>query len=290
MKHFGLSCALALPLKEGFEIDYRRLVVHAQRCLDAGCSSVTVFGTTGEGASVSLIEREKVLDALLGVGLNLKHKVIGGITATSLGDAVAQAQMIVDSGCRGMLVAPPFYFKKVTEEGLYAWFSQFFEKVALRGCDVILYHIPSVTETPLSLKLISQLKTAYPDIVKGVKDSGADWSYTEKLLGMDSELLTLIGNERHLAAGVRLGAQGSISGLANLCPEILLELIDSGVDDPRVGELVLEILKFPVTAAVKALLAHRDKDPAWSKVRPPLVSLAPSEMAQLGNCYDRIFS
>ncbi|HEY5812358.1 MAG TPA: dihydrodipicolinate synthase family protein, partial [Terrimicrobiaceae bacterium] len=174
VKHFGLSCALALPLKEGFEIDYRRLVVHAQRCLDAGCSSVTVFGTTGEDASVSLIEREKVLDALLGVGLNLKHKVIGGITATSLGDAVAQAQMIVDSGCRGMLVAPPFYFKKVTEEGLYAWFSQFFEKVALRGCDVILYHIPSVTETPLSLKLISQLKTAFPDIVKGVKDSGAD--------------------------------------------------------------------------------------------------------------------
>lgn len=290
VKRFGLSCALALPLKDDFEIDYVRLTTHARRSLDAGCSSVTVFGTTGEGASVSLTEREQILDALSAAGINLGRHVLGGVAAASVGDAVAQARVIIDRGCRGILMAPPFYFKKATEEGLYAWFSQVCEKIGQRGCDVILYHIPSVTEAALSIELIGRLKAAFPDDVKGVKDSGDDWTYTEKLLATHGELVILIGYERHLAAGVRLGAQGAISGLANLCPEILLTLIETGIDDARVAELAVEILKFPMTPAVKALLAHRHKDPAWSNVRPPLMPLPASEAASLSKFYERIVS
>ena len=97
---FGLSCALALPLRDHFDIDYVRLTTHARRCLEAGCSSVTVFGTTGEGASVSLAEREKVLDALLTAGINLRRQVLGGVAAASVGDAVEQARVLIDRDCR----------------------------------------------------------------------------------------------------------------------------------------------------------------------------------------------
>jgi len=290
VKRFGLSCALALPLKDHFDIDYVRLTTHARRSLDVGCSSVTVFGTTGEGASVSLTEREQILHALSAAGINLGRQVLGGVAAASVGDAVAQARVMIDRGCRGVLMAPPFYFKNVTDDGLYGWFSRVCEKIGHRGCDVILYHIPPVTETAISIGLIGRLKATFPDVVKGVKDSGGDWSYTEKLLKTHGDLLILIGNERHLAAGIRLGAQGAISGLANLCPEVLLKLIETGVDDARVAELAAEILKFPVTPAVKALLAHRHKDPAWSNVRPPLVALSDSEAASLSSAYDRIVS
>ena len=286
---FGLSCALALPLADPFDIDLRRLVSHAQRCLAAGCSSVTLFGTTGEGASVSLAEREQILEALSAGGIQM-DQVVGGVTAPSVSDAVAQARLVMDRGCRGALVAPPFYFKDVKEDGLYDWFSRFCEKLDKDETDVILYHIPSVTAAPLSVRLISRLRESFPKIIKGVKDSGSDWSYTEALLKAHQDFLVLIGNERHLAAGVRLGAKGAISGLANIWPEILRSVIETGMEDNRIASLTTEILKFPVTPAIKALLAHRDDDPAWATARPPLVKLSKAETTSLVLAYDRITS
>jgi len=289
-KRFGLSCALALPLKDQFDIDCERLGAHAHRALDSGCSSVTVFGTTGEGASLSLAERETILDALLAAGINLRGQVIGGVAGASIGDVVEQAQMLLDRDCRGTLLAPPFYFKNVTDEGLYRWFSRVFETMGPRARNILLYHIPSVTEVALSASLISRLKTAFPNVVEGVKDSGSEWTYTEKLFGIHDDLLVLIGNERHLARGIRLGAQGAISGLANLCPQILVKLIETGEEDSRVDELATELLKFPFTPGVKALLAHRTQDPAWLDVRPPLVSLSVSEAAGLVHACERILA
>jgi 4-hydroxy-tetrahydrodipicolinate synthase len=188
---FGLSCALALPVHQDSSIDFLRLTVHASRSLKAGCSSVTVFGITGEGASVSLSEREQVLGALLEAGISLRPHVIGGVTAVAVDDAGDQARMLIDRDCRGVLLAPPFHFKNVTDEGLYRWFSQVFEKIGKRARDIFLYHIPSVTQASLSIELIGRLKAAIPEVVLGVKDSGGDWAYTEKLLRTLALALTL---------------------------------------------------------------------------------------------------
>jgi len=285
---FGLSCALALPLAGSFAIDFARLVAQAERCLASGCSSVTVFGTTGEGASISLSEREQILAALPQTGIRM-DQVVGGVTASSLGDAIAQARLVIDQGCRAALVAPPFYFKDVTEDGLYNWFSRLCEELE-EQIDVILYHIPSATATPLSVSLISRLRESFPNTIKGVKDSGTDWSYTEALLKSHNDLAILIGNERHLAAGVRLGADGAISGLANLLPEILLRIIETGREDNRITSLVTEIVRFPIIPAIKFLLAHRDNHPAWATPRPPLVRLSKAEATSLLPAYDRVRS
>jgi 4-hydroxy-tetrahydrodipicolinate synthase len=287
---FGLSCALALPCNKDSSIDYSRLAVHARRSLEAGCSSVTVFGTTGEGPSVSLIEREQILDVLLSAGINLNQQVLGGVAVSSVGDAVDQARILIDRACRGVLLAPPFYFKNVSDEGLFRWFSQVCEKIGQRASEVFLYHIPSVTQAALSINLIGRLKAAFPKVIVGVKDSGGDWAYTEPLLRTHADLVLLIGDERHLAAGIRLGAQGAISGLANVCPEALLKLIESGEDNPRIIELVNAILKFPVTPAVKVLLAHHQNEPAWLMVRPPLVPLSEDQAADLSRAHRLILS
>jgi 4-hydroxy-tetrahydrodipicolinate synthase len=285
--HLGLSCALALPLTGSFDIDFSRLVAHAHRCLTSGCSSVTLFGTTGEGASISLAEREQILAALSETEIRM-DQVIGGVTASSTGDAVVQARLLIERGCRAALVAPPFYFKDVTEEGLYNWFSRFCEKLDEGQIEVLLYHIPSATATPLSVRLISRLRESFPKTIKGMKDSGSDWSYTEALLKSHNDLAILIGNERHLARGARLGAAGAISGLANLSPEILLRIIETGEEDHRITSLATEILSFPVTPAIKFLLAYRDNDPAWATPRPPLVKLSQSDATNLLLVYDQV--
>jgi 4-hydroxy-tetrahydrodipicolinate synthase len=285
---FGLSCALALPLTKQLEIDYGRLTAHARRCLETGCSSVTVFGTTGEGASVSLDERHKVLDALSAAGVRLSQQVLGGVAAASVGEAAQQARALIERDCRGVLLAPPFYYKGVTEDGLYKWFSQVFAATGDRMHDVFLYNIPSVTHVLLPVGLIRRLKADFPKVITGVKDSGSDWAYTENLLSTGDDLLVLIGNESHLAAGIRKGAKGAISGLANLCPEILSNQIAGEIEDSRIAELSMAFMRFPFVAAVKAVLAHRLKDPAWSKVRPPLEELSEADAADLVRKYDQI--
>jgi 4-hydroxy-tetrahydrodipicolinate synthase len=286
---FGLSCALALPLQPDSSIDFIRLSQHARRSLDTGCSSITVFGTTGEGASVSLSEREQVLEILSTAVDSLRQQVLGGVAAASIGDAAQQACLLIERDCRGMLLAPPFYFKNVTDEGLYRWFSQLFDKIGSPVREVFLYHIPSVTQTSLSVDLIGRLKTAFPRLITGVKDSGGDWTYTERLLRTHPDLTILIGDERHLAAGLRFGALGAISGLANLFPKRLSQLIESKQDDPLVIGLVNELLQFPVTPAVKALISYRLNDAAWLTVRPPLVALTEKEAVRLTEAYRRLF-
>jgi 4-hydroxy-tetrahydrodipicolinate synthase len=287
---FGLSCALALPFKNDLTIDYGRLATQALWCLEAGCSSVTAFGTTGEGPSVSLTERGQVLGALLAAGVEPTRQLVGGVTASSIGEAVGQIQVLNDAGCQRILLAPPFYFKGVSDEGLYQWYSQVGEKVAHRSLGVILYHIPSVTQVSLTVGLIGRLKTAYPELVMGVKDSGGDWVFTESLLANHGDLAILVGDERHLAAAVRQGAKGAISGLANLCPAEVLPLAEHGTHDSRIVELVNEVLKYPVTPAVKALLARGRNDAAWSNVRPPLIRISDPDANALRRAYDRIFS
>lgn len=286
---FGLSCALALPLNEDGSIDYRLLVTHARSCLAGGCSSVTVFGTTGEGASISLAERAKMLGALLAAEIDPHKEIIGGIASASIGDAVEQITILIESGCGRVLLVPPFYFKGVRQDGLYEWFARVLEKIAGNVLGVILYHIPSVTQVPLSVDLISRLKAAFPGVITGVKDSGGDWPFTESLLAAHADLSILIGDERHLAPAVRLGASGAISGLANLFPAVLLPLVERGKDDSRVADLITAILKYPVTPAVKALLSHRSQDNRWLKVRPPLVQLSDEEVKELGAAYDALF-
>ncbi|MDJ1157496.1 dihydrodipicolinate synthase family protein [Chelatococcus sp. SYSU_G07232] len=288
-ERFGLSAALTLPVGPADEIDHARLAAHARWCLDHGCDSVTAFGTTGEGASVGLAERERVFAAFAAARI-AGGDVVGGIAASAVTEAAGQALMALDFGCRALLLPPPFYFKGVGDAGLFAWFARLFEALGGAARGVILYNIPSVTQVPLSLELVGRLRTAFPEVIAGVKDSSGDWPYTERLLAGHGDLAVMIGDERHLAEGVRRGAQGAISGLANVCPETLVPMVREGRGDRRVERLVDELLKHPVIPAVKALVAHRTGDDAWLAVRPPLISLSAADARRLGSFYDTIFA
>jgi 4-hydroxy-tetrahydrodipicolinate synthase len=285
---FGLSAAMTTSFHPNGAFDLGRLAGHAKWCIENGCSSVTAFGTTGEGASIGLSGREQVLGALAGGGIT-PDRVVYCVTATALHEAINQASMAYDFGARALLLPPPYYFKGVSDEGLFSWFSQLFTKLRGTARDVILYNIPSVTQVALSVELIGSLKETFPGIITGVKDSSGDWDYTQRLLAAHKDLAILIGDERYLAEGVSLGGQGAISGLANVCPDILLTMIETAQGDARVNQLVDEVLQYPVTPAVKALVAHRTGDGEWRHVRAPLVAMEPGPSSLLSEAYDGLF-
>ena len=213
---FGLSAAMTTPFRSNGAIDHERLASHARWCLDNGCASVTAFGTTGEGASIGISERDQILGALAGKGVEGRDVVVC-VAASSVDETLVQARMAAEFGSRNLLLPPPFYFKGVSDEGLFAWFVQILDKLGGAAGGVLLYNIPSVTQVALSVELIGRLKEAFPGVIAGVKDSSGDWAYTQRLLAAHKNLAILIGDERFLAQGVRLGGQGAISGLANIC-------------------------------------------------------------------------
>jgi len=142
---FGLSVALSTPFTASGAIDLHRLTAHARWCVSQGCDSVTVFGTTGEGAAIAAGDRHAVLGALVGAGFEPARQVIAGVAAVSQDDALEQARIGYAHGCRALLLAPPFYFKGVDDEGLFAWFARHIESLGPQARDIILYHIPSMT-------------------------------------------------------------------------------------------------------------------------------------------------
>lgn len=279
-QRFGLSVALATPFDGQGQVDAARAAAHARWCLANGCGSITLFGTTGEGASIAAGERQVLLSTLLAEGIEPRQIVVG-VMANAIGDAAAQARQALEAGCRGVLLAPPSYFKGLQDDGLFAWFAAVFEAIGPQARDVIVYNIPSVTAVELSVALVGRLRQAFPAVVAGVKDSSGNWPYTQALLAAHGDLIILIGDERHLAAGVRLGGQGAISGMANICPQRLLPLAFEGRDDAELTAIVEALVHYPVVPAVKALIADLTGDPAWSAVRAPLVALPEHDAGRL---------
>jgi 4-hydroxy-tetrahydrodipicolinate synthase len=284
---FGLSVALATPMTEAGVIDYPRLVAHAKRCVDGGCNSVTLFGTTGEGASIGIAGRLFAFGALKGAGFDFRKQVLSGVAASSVHEALEQTRIAYDADCRGILLAPSFYFKDQADEGVYAWFAKLFDALGSSARDMILYHIPSVTGVSVSPGVIARLRKSHPGVVIGVKDSSGDKANTERLLAEHGDLAILVGDERQLANAVRKGSQGTICGVANICPELLVPVVAEGRDDPALNAVVDALVSYPVIPAVKALVGHVTGDNAWRNVRPPLLPIGEADAAALGAAYDK---
>ncbi len=277
----GLNCALSTPFTDSGAIDLRRLSAHAADLLKRGCSSVTLFGTTGEGASIAVPERHQALGALAGTGLDMARQVVAGVSAATVHDAVEQARAGYDFGCRALLMAPPFYFSDASDEGLFRYFAGVFGKLGSSLRDVFLYHIPGMTRNGVSVELTQRLMKEFPGVVVGVKDSNGDWAATERRLKELEGLQILVGDERQLARAVQNGGAGTICGLANIAPELLLPVANEGKADPRVDAMVNAILAYSFMSAVKAMIGEAQGDPAWRRMRAPLDAMPEADVKAL---------
>ena len=278
LKTFGISVALLTPYGADGAIDRDRFVQHANYVLQNGAKSVTLFGTTGEGASLGDDERNAVMDAVLASDVPT-DKMICGVCANSVVGAAAQMTAGLDRGIDTFLVPPPFFFKGCSDDGLFHWYADLLAKVGPRA-QVILYHIPQVTGVPLSLSLVRRLVEAFPDQIAGVKDSSGNWENAEQLLAANIVPI-LVGDERLLHRAAQLGAAGSICGMANLYPGRLKTLFETATEDRALSEEVTRVVSGPVIPALKHLIAKMHNAPEWERVRAPLANLNDKEIAAL---------
>jgi 4-hydroxy-tetrahydrodipicolinate synthase len=267
-------------------VDGERLVAHCRWLLDEGANGLAVFGTTSEANSLSAGERMAALEQLIDGGIDA-GVLMPGTGCCALPDTVALTRHAVEHNCMGVLLLPPFYYKGVSDDGLYAGIAELIQRVADKRLRVYLYHIPPMAGVGFSLGLIARLLKSFPGIVVGIKDSSGDWKNTQALLQEFAEFEVFPGSETYLLDGLRLGGAGCISATANINVAAMRTLIDAwktpaaDAIQQQLTALRAAVQKFPLVPANKAILARLHGAPGWNTVRPPLTSLSSEARAQL---------
>ncbi len=283
----GLWPALVTPLDTTRAIDGPSFAAHARHLLAEGCTGVTPFGTTGEGPSFSVAERQAGLEHLLAGGVPA-GRILASTSCAALPDTVALTRHAVRLGVRGCLVLPPFFLKGVPDAGVLDYYTQLVEAVGDERLRLVPYHIPQVSGVPLSIAAVEALINRFPSLVIGLKDSGCqrDTSLAFAAAFM-SRLQVWVGNEPDLPALAAQGAQGAVSGLGNIAPRLVQRLIRGAASPSAAQDLkdVLELLAIlnghGLTAAYKSTLAMFTGKASWRAVRAPLVALDESAQARL---------
>jgi 4-hydroxy-tetrahydrodipicolinate synthase len=299
----GVLAPVVTPFKPDLSPECQRFIRHCQWLLSQNCG-LTVFGTNSEANSMSAEERMKLLDVLVAANID-PSRIVAGTGCCSIPETVELTAHAVKHGCAGVLMLPPFYYKDVSEEGLYRYFSEVVQRLGDKRLKIYLYHIPPVAIVGITLKLVERLLKSYPSAITGMKDSSGDWNNTKTFLdafardGFD----VFVGSESFLLANMRNGGVGTISATANVNPAAIYELyakleasrpsavasavsVDLDLEDQQsklnVVRDVFVSRKFPsMIAALKQAIATYANDPEWARVRPPLVELTAEQAKSL---------
>jgi 4-hydroxy-tetrahydrodipicolinate synthase len=275
------------PFKEDGHPDAQKLLKQCQ-WLESNGVGQAIFGTNSEANSMSAQQKMSTLSALIEGGLNPAH-MMPGTGASSLDETVSMTRHAVQHRCAGVLMLPPFYYKDVTDDGLFAHFSEVIQKVGDAGLQVYIYNIPPVTKINLSLSLLERLNKEYPKTVVGMKDSSGDWAYTESVIKLlaPSGFRVYAGSEVFLMRALRAGGVGCISATANVNPRAIAELAahwrESDADQRQadLDQVRSVFAQYQMIAGMKTAVAHYSKDSEWLRVRPPLMQLSADQQVKL---------
>lgn len=282
----GVWPPAATPFQADLTIDFERYIAHCNGLLADGAHGLAVLGTTSEANSLDLGERETVLERLIAAGI-AADKLLPGTGAPSIGDAARLSRHAASLGVRGVLLLPPFYYKGVSDDGLFAFVSEVIGRVGRSNLKIYLYNFPQMTGIPWSPSLVGHLIKSFPKTVVGLKDSSGDVAYMNRLLESYPGFAVFPSSEALLLAAMKKGAAGCISATANMQAGAIRALYDGwqGAEAEALSRAAsavrLLMQKFPLIAAVKAVLAERLRSPDWARVRPPLDPLSPAQRQEL---------
>src|SRR5437016_4049549 len=270
----GVLAPVLTPFRSDLSPDSVRFVRHCRWLLSQGCAGLAVFGTTSEANSLSVEEREALLGELLGAGID-PGKVLPGTGCCALTDTVRLTRAAVRAGCAGVLMLPPFYYKGVSEEGLFRSFAEVIERAAEPRLRVYLYHIPQVSQVGIPLAVIARLVRAYPGVVIGMKDSSGDFENTRAVLRAISGFEVFVGSEKFLLSNLEEGGAGCITATANVNAAAIARAFRERSEERQreIDAVRAAFEEFPLIAALKEAVARRTGDASWRAVRPPLVEL-----------------
>jgi len=273
----GVVTAVLTPLDQKGMPNLDQIQHHIRVLEQDGSDAILIMGTTGEGPSFSCTERKVVLEAAIQASRRIE--VIAQTGCASLADTIDLTCHAFKSGIKKVTVMPPFFFKDISDDGLFEFYHQLIDEAVPPEGKLMLYHIPQVTQAPISFDLVERLLHAYGERIGGIKDSAGDLDHLKELCRRFPQISVLTGNDHLILDALRAGASGCVTGVVNSFSSLadgILQAFCSG--DGEADEYqqqlnqVWNVLRRyqPYTTLLKGLAALRYQDPGWLRVRPPL--------------------
>ncbi|WP_108461466.1 dihydrodipicolinate synthase family protein [Devosia naphthalenivorans] len=283
----GVFCASATPVLEDGTPDHAAFAAHAKALIEEGCDGLALLGTTGEANSFSLSQRQALLDKVIEAGID-PQRLLPGTSQTNVADTVTLMRHAVEAGVKATVVLPPFYYKGVSDEGLFRFYAEAIEGVGRDDLRVVLYHIPPIAQVGLSVELVGRLLEAFPGIVVGIKDSSGKLESMQQFASSFEAFSVLAGADPFMLPLLRTGGAGCITSSSNLIGRHLRVVFDHW-NEPEKADLVEKAQErinawrdlsnaYVQLPTIKAMLARRRNHPGWTRVRPPLVELGQAEI------------
>lgn len=285
----GVIAPILTPFNDDLSIATDLYTGLANELFGNGCAGLAPFGTTGEALSVGIDERIDAIRTLIDSGVDAA-KMIPGTGLSNVADTARLSRACLDLGCSAVMTLPPFYFKGVSEDGIYRYFAELIRTIG-DDARIFLYHIPPVAIVGIPPSLAARLHADFPEQIVGIKDSSNDWQNTLKLFDIDG-LIVYPGSELPLLDALELGGPGCISATANLnMADIskVVRLYDAGdmegaqKQQEAIGVARMTIQDYGPIPAQKRLLAMKSGDDRWANVRPPLAPLSESQGRELAD-------
>lgn len=280
----GIIAAAVTPVTQEHEVAEDHVAEFLAVLASRGCHGALLLGTTGEGPSFSLQQRQRIF--LAAAEYRKDHPdfiLLAGTGLPALQDTIEQTRFALECGFDGVVVLPPYYFKSPGRSGLYNWYRTILEEAVPAGKWLLGYHFPRMSGVPLELELLQDLAADFPGRFAGIKDSSGDPDHLLRLRAeMPEEFAVFAGNDRLLSAALEAGAAGTISSLANLASPLSRQIWDAyhnGEPYAHIQEDLSQVRAIldqhpPAPAFLKALLPRLLPLPHW-QVYPPLSAAAP---------------
>lgn len=291
----GVFAASITPFNRDLSVDVGALKAHVDWLFENGADGVALLGTTGEANSIGVNERlaliEDIADCWPG------ERVLLGVGTPAIADTVALIHAAIDYELSNVLMLPPFYYKGVSDEGLFQVWVEVLKRVGPKPVGIYVYDFPAMVGFPLHTDLIARLHERFPDRVVGMKDSSGDYDKMKDVLGAVPGFRVYAGTEELLLPILKAGGVGCVSATVNVTVREAAEVwrLWQAGDRPaaeaaqtRLTAIRQALQRWPMVPALKAVLRQHFPDHAGQTIRPPLVQLSDSERERLLKELDEI--
>jgi len=286
---FGVIAAVPTPINIDGNPILDTFLEHCEWVLQNGCDGVNILGSTGEANSFNSHQRKLVMES---ASQNLNNqKLMVGTGTPSISETIHLTQIADDLNYQVALVLPPFYYKPITNNGLFLWYQTLHEKLGNRKIKIYFYNFPQMTGLIIPIEVIEQLHNQWPDRFCGIKDSSGDLNYC-RTLSKNKNFKVFPSSEVSISEAHISKFSGCISATAN--QTLFLSSKAWAKKDENIDHLVSkikhlreEISKDSLVPSIKFLVSTRTKNKDWNNLLPPFNSLNEKRQQDLVLLYDK---
>ena len=289
---FGVIAAVPTPINNEGNPILDTFLSHSTWVLQNGCDGINILGSTGEANSFNSHQRKLVMESASKT-LDTKKLMVGTGTP-SISETVYLTQIANDLNYKVALVLPPFYYKPITNSGLFLWYQTLHEKLENRKIKIYFYNFPQMTGLTIPIEVIEQLHNQWPNRFCGIKDSSGDLNYC-RTLSKNKSFKVFPSSEVSISEAHISNFSGCISATAN--QTLFLSSKAWAKKNENIDHLISkirflreEISKDSLIPSIKFLVSTRTKNKDWNNLLPPFNSLNETRQQDLTSLYDKSLS